>query len=68
LAVLAPILEEIVGWPRLRIRKLFESHGFLIQEWNRVRTDWLTLRLADQNLAKLSLQDENSAHAGNVQM
>ncbi len=68
LAVLAPILEEIVGWPRLRIRKLFESHGFLIQEWNRVRTDWLTLRLADQNLAKLPLQDENSVQAGNVQM
>jgi len=47
LAVLAPILEEIVGWPRLKIRKLFESHGLLIQEWDRVRTDWLTLRSAE---------------------
>src|SRR6185312_9686878 len=27
LAVLAPILEEIAGWPRLKIRQLFESHG-----------------------------------------
>jgi HAD superfamily phosphoserine phosphatase-like hydrolase len=44
LAVLAPILEEIAGWPRLRIRELFESHGLLIQEWDKVRTDWLTLR------------------------
>jgi HAD superfamily phosphoserine phosphatase-like hydrolase len=47
LAVLAPILEEIVGWPRLRIRQMFESHGLLIQEWDQVRTDWLTLRSAE---------------------
>jgi HAD superfamily phosphoserine phosphatase-like hydrolase len=46
-AVLAPILEEIVGWPRLKIRQLFESHGLLVQEWDKVRTDWLTLRSAD---------------------
>lgn len=44
LAVLAPILEDIVGWERLRIREYFESYGMLIQEWDRVRTDWLTLR------------------------
>jgi HAD superfamily phosphoserine phosphatase-like hydrolase len=44
LAVLAPILEEIAGWPRLKIRQLFESHGLLVQEWDQVRTDWLTLR------------------------
>ena len=47
LAVLAPILEEIGGWPRLRIRELFESHGLLIQEWDKVRTDWLTFRPAE---------------------
>jgi phosphoserine phosphatase len=46
LAVLAPILEEIVGWQRIRIREFFESYGMLIQEWDRVRTDWLTLRSA----------------------
>jgi phosphoserine phosphatase len=44
LAVLAPILEEIAGWPRLKIRQLFESHGLLVQEWDQVRADWLTLR------------------------
>jgi hypothetical protein len=46
LAVLAPILEDVVGWERLRIREFFESYGILIQEWERVRTDWLTLRTA----------------------
>jgi len=44
LAVLAPILEDIAGWNRLRIREFFESYGIMIQEWDRVRTDWLTLR------------------------
>jgi phosphoserine phosphatase len=44
LAVLAPILEEIAGWERARIRTFFEANGMLIQEWERVRTDWLTLR------------------------
>src|SRR2546430_3624747 len=44
LAVLAPILEDIAGWERLRIRQFFESYGVMIQEWDRVRTDWLTLR------------------------
>lgn len=48
LAVLIPILEEIVGWQRPAIRAFFESYGFSIQEWESVRTDWLTLRpLAD---------------------
>src|SRR5215470_4700773 len=46
LAVLAPILEEIAGWERYRIRGFFEANGMLIQEWERVRTDWLTVRAA----------------------
>jgi hypothetical protein len=45
-AVLAPILEEILGWERARIRAFFEVNGMLIQEWERVRTDWLTVRPA----------------------
>jgi predicted HAD superfamily phosphohydrolase len=46
LAVLAPILEEVAGWERYRIRSFFEANGMLIQEWQRVRTDWLTVRPA----------------------
>jgi hypothetical protein len=44
-----PILEDIVGWERPQIRAFFESHGLLIQEWDRVRTDWLTLRPAAED-------------------
>src|SRR5947209_441652 len=46
LAVLVPILEEIAVWPRPQIREFFEDQGFLIQEWETVRTDWLKLRPA----------------------
>ena len=42
--VLVPILENIVGWQRPQIRDFLKSYGFLIQEWDPTRTDWLTLR------------------------
>ena len=38
------ILEEVARWEPQRIRALFESHGFVFQEWEKVRTDWLTIR------------------------
>lgn len=44
LATLIPILEEIAGWQRMQIRQLFDSYGFLIQGWDRVQADWVTLR------------------------
>jgi HAD superfamily phosphoserine phosphatase-like hydrolase len=44
LSVLVPILEEIVGFGPGQIRALFERQGLVIQEWDRVRTDWLTIR------------------------
>ena len=43
LSLLVPILEDIVGWDSARIRALFEAHGFVLQEWDKVRTDSLTI-------------------------
>ncbi len=43
LSILIPILEEIAGWDASRIRALFASQGFVIQEWDKVRTDSLTI-------------------------
>lgn len=42
LSVLVPILEDILRWDASRIRELFASFGLTLQEWNKVRTDWLT--------------------------
>ena len=44
LSVLVPILEEIAGFGPAQIRALFEDQGLVIEEWDRVRTDWLTIR------------------------
>lgn len=43
LSVLVPIMEEIVGWDTARIRAFFEAQAMMIQEWDRVRADWLTI-------------------------
>jgi hypothetical protein len=45
LCVLIPILEDVAGWrDSARIRAFFETHGLEIQEWDKVRTDHLTIR------------------------
>ena len=43
LSVLVPILEEVAGWDSPRIRSLFAAHGFVLQDWSKVRTDSLTI-------------------------
>jgi hypothetical protein len=52
LSVLVPILEEIVGMNSPAIRAYFESHGFVLHEWEKTRTDSLTIR---DSLAPLGL-------------
>ena len=43
LSVLIPILEDVVGWQPPSIRELFEAKGLLIQQWDKVQTDVLTI-------------------------
>ena len=43
LSVLVPVLEDILGWDSTRIRALFHAHGFVVQEWDKVRTDTFTI-------------------------
>jgi hypothetical protein len=38
------LLEEIVGFDPAEIRSWFDLHGLVIQEWDRVRTDWVNIR------------------------
>jgi 2-hydroxy-3-keto-5-methylthiopentenyl-1-phosphate phosphatase len=44
LSVAVPILEEIAGYDPGDVRALFDRHGFVIQDWDKVRTDWVTIR------------------------
>lgn len=40
-SVLVPILEDILKWDSAQIRQLFAAHGLTLQDWDKVRTDWL---------------------------
>lgn len=44
LSVLIPVFEDILHWDAARIRAFFEGQDLLIQEWAKMRTDWLTIR------------------------
>jgi HAD superfamily phosphoserine phosphatase-like hydrolase len=44
LSVLIPMLEEIAGLNASSIRALFASHGLVLQDWDKIRTDALTIR------------------------
>ena len=51
LSVLVPVLEDIAGMSAGRIRALFATHGFVLQEWDKIRTDALTIRDATSSPA-----------------
>jgi HAD superfamily phosphoserine phosphatase-like hydrolase len=42
LSALVPILEDILKWDSAQIRELFASYGLALQDWDKIRTDWLT--------------------------
>ena len=43
-SVVVPILEQIVGWRSAEIRALFESYGLTLHDWEKARTDRVTIR------------------------
>lgn len=61
LGVLIPILEDIVGWDRVQIRAFLETQGFVIQEWDKVATDVVTIRDSSAaNLASAAVRAEGA--------
>ena len=49
LSILVPIMEDILGWDVFRIRNLFEKRGFILQEWEKVQTDTLSIVNASES-------------------
>ena len=43
--VVLPVLEDIVGYRTSEIRAVFETYGLTLQEWEKARTDWVTVRV-----------------------
>jgi phosphoserine phosphatase len=52
LGVLVPILEDILQWNPTRIRELFHTYGLALQDWDKIRTDWLTFYKAPIRLVE----------------
>jgi HAD superfamily phosphoserine phosphatase-like hydrolase len=45
-SVMVPILDQVLGWNSGSIRALFESNGLTLHEWEKARTDRVTVRTA----------------------
>ncbi|BDG05545.1 HAD-IB family phosphatase [Anaeromyxobacter oryzae] len=41
--ILVPILEQTAGWRSPEIRELFETYGLTLQDWEKARTDRITV-------------------------
>ena len=50
-SVIVPILDEVLGWGVRDIRALFESYGLTLQEWEKARTDRVTVGDAAREVA-----------------
>jgi hypothetical protein len=44
MSVLVPVLEKVLRWDSARIRRLFASYGLTLLEWEKMRTDLLTIQ------------------------
>jgi phosphoserine phosphatase len=43
-SIVVPILEQLVGWRPPAIHELFESHGLTLRDWEKARTDRVTVQ------------------------
>ena len=58
MSVLVPVVEKVLGWDSAHIRKLFTSYGLNLLEWDKVRTDMLTI----QDSAEPAVVSQAQAH------
>jgi 2-hydroxy-3-keto-5-methylthiopentenyl-1-phosphate phosphatase len=43
MSFLVPVLEEVLRWDSLKIRRFFAQRGLTLREWDKMRTDMLTI-------------------------
>jgi phosphoserine phosphatase len=44
MSVLVPVLEEVLRWDSVKIRRFFTANGLMLREWDKSRTDMLTIQ------------------------
>jgi len=43
MSVLVPVMEDVLRWDSLKIRRFFAQRGLILREWDKMRTDMLTI-------------------------
>jgi len=49
------VLEKVLRWDSARIRRLFASYGLTLLEWDKMRTDRLTIQDSTEHMSVASL-------------
>jgi len=44
MSVLVPVLEDVLKWDSAKIRRYFAANGLVLREWDKTRTDMLTIQ------------------------
>lgn len=52
MSVLVPVMEDVLRWDSAKIRRTFASHGLMLREWGKSRTDQLLIQESAQETAE----------------
>jgi HAD superfamily phosphoserine phosphatase-like hydrolase len=58
MSVLVPVLEEVLRWDSATIRRFFSDQGLMLREWDKTRTDSLTIQ---ESAEPASSSDESAS-------
>jgi phosphoserine phosphatase len=53
MSVLVPVIEEILRWDSAKIRQFFAANGLMLREWDKMRTDMLTIQDTTDSAASM---------------
>src|SRR5216684_4439434 len=51
MSVLVPVLEKVLRWDSARIRRFFATYGLTLLEWDKMRTDMLTIQDSTEHMS-----------------
>src|SRR6266700_4230173 len=60
MSVLVPVLEKVLHWDSAHIRRLFASYGLTLLEWDKMRTDRLTIQESAEHVAVAAASQLNA--------
>jgi 2-hydroxy-3-keto-5-methylthiopentenyl-1-phosphate phosphatase len=60
MSVLVPVLEEVLRWDSAKIRRFFASNGLMLREWDKIRTDMLTIQ--ETNAEPVAVASQTITH------